>query len=134
MGYKFGEQEFAVPEEITYRQYYKLTNLLGDLVDIKDLKSDEVNLGILLKKLFEKDLLPDVFATLLIPTGSSVWKEEFLTKYRDVFIDIGDKTAVEILRSFLSGRESLIESILSFFENFLTQKEQSVKGLKAKKQ
>jgi hypothetical protein len=131
MGYKFGEKEFVVPEEVTYRQYYKLNKLLGDAFDFGDMS--EVNIALIVKALFEKDLLPDVFATLLIPTGVSVWKEEYLESNRNVFIDIGDKTAVEILESFLSGRGNLIESILNFFDNFLNQKEQSISESKQKK-
>lgn len=158
MAIKFGEQEFHVPDEVTYRQYYHISKLL-DGIDVnkfrkeapikiddtdkvkKDKKAilleDEENIdymggldfNAIKNALFDNHKIPKFFATLLVPTGS-MWKPEMLEKNEELFMDIGDKTATEVLQSFLSGRGNLMESILDFFTGFLQKKSESMENSK----
>lgn len=127
MGYKLNGKEYEVPTEISYRQYYKLSLLLSDL-DMAKVKSEKgINFQEVLRFLFNDDKLPEFFATLLVPKNEKVWKEENL-KDKENFLDIGDTTAVEILKDFLSGRGNLIASITDYFQKFLTEKNESLES------
>lgn len=134
--YNVNDKLFVVPKEITHRQYFRIAAMFKEL-GIKtnevmdkpkyDSATEELDLnfkaGSTLNKLLAGGKIPEFFATILIPDGERIWKEEFLEPSRKIMEDIGDVTALEVVQSFLSGRADLIVGLWGFFNDFMKKNE-----------
>lgn len=128
MSFKLGDKSFTVPEEVTYRQYFELSKLLDgiDLNSFRKQTEDGFTIDVQAVKdaLFKEHKIPKFFATLLVPTGESAWKQSFAKDHEELFMDIGDVSGTQVIQDFLSGRGNLIQSILDYFLTFLKRNEE----------
>lgn len=110
--YTVGGKEFVLPDEITVRQYQTAKKEFGSVLDTgTDMKlSDRV------LQFIAGGYAPKLFAILLVPKGEPVWKPEHLNN-EEIFNDIGDRTAIEVVQYFLSGRVDLMQTFVSFLTN-----------------
>lgn len=136
-------KEFYVPAEISYRQYFAINELLksvkidplslGKLKETEEKTEIKLNGTIVYSALMAEGKLPEFFATLLVPKDAEKWQPEFLSQNKDLMFDIGDKTMLEVLESFLSGRADLIDTILNFLLPLIAKKTQLLESSRANK-
>jgi len=114
---KLDNGSYVLPEEISYRQYYKVNKLFNELeINFKDIfnvgKEEGSNnieiligLGTLMSKLLESDKLPVMFSTLLIREKAGeplkwVEAEAMSESYIGDMYDLTDGTMLDILQSY----------------------------------
>src|ERR1035437_3380015 len=115
--YTIGGAEYYVPDEISAEQYQYITALLdeakikpSEVVKIGDTeRTISVSAGEVLFTLSSGGKIPKFFAILLVPKGDVYWDEKLIGDDNLKNMKrIGDKTAIEVLNDFLSGRADLI--------------------------
>jgi hypothetical protein len=121
--FEIGDRVFAIPEEVSYRQYEKLSIIISDLTDGMGSKPESTQ-GILsaVQAIIKSGKVPEILATLLVPVDARIWKPQFVEDHIEIMKDIGDRTAVLIITNFLSGRMSLTEGLISGLQTFKVQK------------
>ena len=135
---------YRLPDEIAYRQYSALIKLLKeaginiskDVVKSVELDENnkvdvEVNTGDILQRLINNESVPQFFAILLIPVNGGVtkWTADVQKSQVADMMDIGDVTAMRVIKSFLSGRADLIVDIWNYFVNFMKKNEKLMQSI-----
>ncbi len=137
-------ETFFVPDEVSYKQYYKINKLFSELkVKSSDFANIEDNngleftfkIGSVLKTLFDTGKIPEFFATILIPEGQKKWDESVMlsSDTLEVMENLTDTQMIGIAEDFLSGRGSLIGSILNSLEILMKKNGLSEPKLKSEK-
>lgn len=137
--YTIKGEKFYLPEELDYVQWKHVKIVMSKAgITLKDLTAlnDEAKkvdikatIGKVIDVFTEKDLIPIFFAIILIPKDAEYWEEKYIENF-ETMKRIGDKTMGEVLVRFLSGRESLVITIMDFLTNFLSGLTKSEKKLK----
>lgn len=123
--YLINNKEYIIPKETTYLQYKKIKDILSKL-QITDVKTEvnnnnnlsiNINLMSLVGELFDKDLIPQLLATILIPAEEKNWSVKIYEKsYEDMFT-VTDTIVFEVLENFLLDKVSLIQNMMNYLEN-----------------
>ena len=122
--YIINEKKFVLPNETYYIQYKKFLKIISEVQNSGFKLSEEgdkveLELGTLLTKLVEKDLLLDFFSILLVPyseTEKIKWNEEIFLQNKKDFEYITDDVAIEVTRDFFAKKTKLINDIMSYLK------------------
>lgn len=132
MIYTINDKKFTIPEKTLYIQYKKIIALLEQLEledgvlnrtpssDNAEVKYD-VNIGKILLKLVEKDILPEFFSIILVPVKEDgteeKWNEDLAKKILNDMFYISDDVALEVIKNFLLSKAELVKNITDYFQN-----------------
>ena len=122
--YIINEKKFVLPNETYYIQYKKFLKIISEVQNSGFKLSEEgdkveLELGTLLTKLVEKDLLLDFFSILLVPyseTEKIKWNEEIFLQNKKDFEYITDDVAIEVTKDFFVKKTKLINDIMSYLK------------------
>lgn len=138
--YSVKGKNFILPDEVAYNQYYNINKILedakisvNDLADIKERGSKikmSFGIGKVLNAILAQNKIPEFLATLLIPEGAECWEPEMVAENKDILMYMGDKSIMEMVQGFLSGRADLIIEIILYFQNFMTENSQYIENIK----
>lgn len=122
--YLINEKKYILPDETYYIQYKKFLKIISEVQSSGLSFSEEeekinIDLGTLLSKLVEKDLLLDFFATLLVPYKENEkikWNEDIFIQNKKDFEYITDEIAIEVAKDFFLKKGKLIRDIMSYLK------------------
>lgn len=122
--YLINEKKFVLPDETYYIQYKKFLKIISEVQNSGFKLSEEgdkveFELGSLLTKLVEKDLLLDFFATLLVPyseTEKIKWNEQIFQQNKKDFEYITDDVAIDVAKDFFVKKAKLINDIMNYLK------------------
>lgn len=122
--YLINNKEYIIPKETTYLQYKKIKDILSKLqiTDIKTVSDDNnlsinINLMSIVSELFDKDLIPQLLATLLIPAEEKSWSVKLYEENYENMFSVTDTIVFEVLENFLLDKVSLIQNMMNYLEN-----------------
>lgn len=130
--YLINNKEYIIPKETTYLQYKRIKDILSKLEtnnNIINAADNDGNLNInlniidIIKELFDKDLIPQLLATILIPADKTFWSDKIYEEIKNDMFYVTDSTVFEVAENFLLNKTNLIQSMINYLGNLTTKKQ-----------